>query len=575
MSKIQSLTELLILFSKNKIQLLDMIKEKSHNSGLKRVYKSLGDWIEVKEYGWFLDNEELENNEKNLKKFMEEQGLTEKKKKEKKQKQSEGSETGSESESEEEMEEEEDESDESESETETEEEGEEEGEAKLSSEELEMARLLAERIKREREQEQRKSEKIPREPVVRYTTKPVEGEVPEVLPALMPTDPYRYITECKKEYRSAVWLNTPGKRVTGVYTDNPDYGTSTGNLKYEGKIWYMANDAYFKLQCTSSNKSATKNGMEFRTPSGDVVKINILYSFSDDTYEKQTLDMYKLELNYFIEKLATPEQKKDLLCARPFFLEGGTSELARRIGRGKLAIPNGDKVEEDIAKLPNPTIRDYFLKISSVYSFLEDNSVFAQRVKYYKDVDILTVPKYDYPILTDYYTKLIQYEVEEMCWDLYYMEYTSSKAFKKAMSMKPVRPTIENENKDGKKIFYNDVVSDIKTLQDNFKNGNYEVNGKKAGEDFVKIILAMDMEVKETPKVKVKMLDIFDIIRENIRIIRNGEIPKMEKSADACNYCEKHVGENSEFKSVIMNDENESEIVKFCSIKCFNKSPEE
>ena len=86
----------------------------------------------------------------------------------------------------------------------------------------------------------------------------------------------------------------------------------------------------------------------------------------------------------------------------------------------------------------------------------------------------------------------------------------------------------------------------------------------------------MNTTVSEQPKIKkARILDIFDILKENLQMIRNGEVPKLQKSADVCDYCEKHVGENTEFKSVVMNDANQTEIVKYCSINCFNKSPEE
>jgi hypothetical protein len=570
------------------ITLKDVIKIASEktdiSASLKNIVDKLGSWMSLVDYAKFLAKEDIGHSEKTVSKYL---GEERKKKKAKTYKEKE---EGDEEESDEEaaMTESESESDISGSESEG------EGEFTLSREDIEKAKLLTERRKREEEEREAPERKhAPRPPVVKYTTKPVEGgEVPIPIPAYIPTDPNRYFNKCKSEYRSATWLNSNTRRVTSVYTDEPSFGTNAPAVTYKGKTWYIVNDSYFKLQCTRGvKKGFVQDGdMTFTTPEGVTVSMAILYGFSDGTYAMQTPDTFTLEAGYFLEKFATPEQKKDLLVSRPFILDGShTTNLARKIGKSKLAIiPNAEEVELSIARDGNNTIRTYFNKIADLYVFLDENSVFAQRIKnnYYTGVDIVSLPvseRVDYPELEPYYKNLGKYELDEMGWDLYYMEYVGSKDIKRMKPEKPVRPVIENENKDGKKVFFYGSIFRIDYLKDKFQGQDYKVTDESSktriledDTEFIKKIMNMNITVSEQPKIKkARILDIFDILKENLQMIRNGEVPKLQKSADVCDYCEKHVGENTEFKSVVMNDANQTEIVKYCSINCFNKSPEE
>ena len=562
---------------------------------LNNIVDKLGSWEALKDYAKFLSKKGVLNKKSSLKTYIG------KKKEAKKQKIAKEKEEG-ESESEEDEEdieeietEDESEEDESEEDVESGEEEEEQTEIKpmLSKEEFEKAKLLAERIKREKE-DTHKKESTPREPVIKYTTKPAEGgEIPVPIPAILPVESHRFFNICKKEYRSAVWLNSSTKRVTVVYTDDPNYGTNA-SVKYGGKVWYMVNDLYFKLQCNSRNKKQFQDDgfLQFTDKDGNIVQMDILYGFSDGTYAKQTRDMFNLETNYFIEKFATPTQKKDLLTARPFSLVGSeTTNLARKIGKSKLAlIPNSEEVELSIANDGNDTIHTYFKKVANLYVFLDEDSVFAQRLQmnYYKNIDVLSLPvseRIDYPELASYYENVAAYELDEMGWELYYMEYAGGKDIKRIRPEKPEKPVIEGENKDANKIEYKKSLFSIKNMKRKFQSQEYIIedeSGKSVNieqdTEFIKKIMNMNTEVAEKPKEKkVKILDIFDILKVHLQMLRNGEIPKLDisKSQDICDYCDTHVGENSEFKSVVVNDQKETEIVKYCSINCFNKSPED
>ena len=584
-----AIDEILNELADGDITLQDVIKIASEktdiSASLKNIVDKLGSWMSLVDYAKFLAKKDIGHSEKTLSKYL---GEERKKKKAKTYKEREEGDEEEESDEEEEITESESESDISGSESEG------EGEFTLSREDIEKAKLLAERRKREEEEIDAPERKnAPRPPVVKYTTKPAEGgEVPIPIPAYIPTDPNRYFNKCKSEYRSATWLNSNTRRVTSVYTDEPSFGTNAPAVTYKGKSWYIVNDSYFKLQCTRGvKKGFVHDGdMTFTTPEGTTVSMAILYGFSDGTYAMQTPDTFRLEAGYFLEKFATPEQKKDLLVSRPFILDGShTTNLARKIGKSKLAIiPNAEEVELSIARDGNNTIRTYFNKIADLYVFLDENSVFAQRIKnnYYTGVDIVSLPvseRVDYPELEPYYKNLGKYELDEMGWDLYYMEYVGSKDIKRMKPEKPVRPVIENENKDGKKVFFYGSIFRIDYLKDKFQGQDYKVTDESSktriledDTEFIKKIMNMNTTVSEQPKIKkARILDIFDILKENLQMIRNGEVPKLQKSADVCDYCEKHVGENTEFKSVVMNDANQTEIVKYCSINCFNKSPEE
>ena len=393
--------------------------------------------------------------------------------------------------------------------------------------------------------------------------------------------PDRYLEACTRQYRDSVWLNTDTRRVDRIYTNNIEYGLERDTIVYNGLTWYPVSEAYFRLQCKtrSDKKEVQGNSFIFTKNDGTVVVLNVLYHFTDGTYAPQDIFMYRAEINYFVEMTANDIQRRDLLTSRPFTLE---DNRARTVGKDALAgIPESEAVELSIANLPTSTNRDYLENIASLTAFMLDDSVFKQRLKlgYYVGVDISRLPsneKADYLEEREYYTSMIRFEVDRLAWELFDIVHAGEKMQKRQKADQPQVPVIQDKNTDGTKVFYNGVIYDIATLHAQFASGNIVLNGTEAEQTFVQKINRMNLSPKTKTDMKVikPKLNIFKILEASLENLRNNELTKLNADKEVCDYCSKHVGENSQFKSVMMDDSNQIKIVNFCSTNCFEKTKE-
>ena len=140
--------------------------------------------------------------------------------------------------------------------------------------------------------------------------------------------------------------------------------------------------------------------------------------------------------------------------------------------------------------------------------------------------------------------------------------------------MPPIQP---GQNTDPTKVFYNGNIYDIATIQEKFLAGDLSLNGEQAEPTFVQKITRMNLSPKNKTALKVDkpVLDIFKILQANLFDLRNNKFTGLEKSDGVCEYCNKHVGANSQYKSVLPDDANQMRVVQFCSSKCFEKTEQE
>ena len=527
---------------------------------LREILEATDSFKKTKDYARYLVEYNLKHSTANLAKFLEESQEKEitHRRKEKK--------AHEEGQSEEEETEEEEAEVETESETETESEVETEEQQKrkkkedlpkFTMEDELIANMLMERIQREKDLEtqriervQAKSKKSPRVHHEKSRTLEVSvaGHQPGgVIEYIGPSANLAYfemsdrqLTMCSNEYRHAVWLNSPEKRVVGVYCDDHRFGVANRSFDYMDEKWYAVNKNYFTVQCKTPRELKTQRGdtAVFMSNSGkktEEIKFKILYAFNNGTLLLQDEDVFQAEQTYFMEKYANPEQRKDLLLSRPFYISSGV--LARNLGRRQFeGIPEGDAIEESIAlkvsKMHDPTIMDYFEEIANISAYLKDNSVFKQRLQmgYYSGVDISELDdyeKFDYAELRDYYLNVFQYEVYSLGWSLFGLTYM--KHFNKPEFKLMPRPEIEDENLDGTLISYDEQVMSIDSL---IALGKKAV--KRTGK-FNKKIERMrpryERGVAKEVHRKSPVPDIFDVLEENLKEIKTRVLPKLQKSA--------------------------------------------
>lgn len=453
---------------------------------------------------------------------------------------------------------------------------------------------LRERIDREkREEEEREArriagEELPREKreIPHVTRSIILGEdqpvyqVANVFEA--PED--RQLEECTSQYRNSSWLNTPERRVDGIYTDNIEYGLDRDKVNLD-ITWYPVSEAYFRLQCKtkSDKKSFSNDSIQFTTADGTVISLRVLYHFTDGTFALQDQRMYRAEMEYFYERTATPLMRRDLIMSRPFVR---SDNPVRRVGRDALAgIPESAAIEERIANLPLNSNLEYIEKIASITAFTLHDSVFDQRLKlgYYIGVDVATLPtneKVDYPQLREIYNSIgVTIEKDRLSWEVFDVMNIGEKVAKRDPPRVLHTPEIENQNTDGKKVYYHvtNKVYDIADLQARFKTGNTVLEGTEAEPTFVQKINRMNLSSKSQGEMEVTKpkLNIFSILKANLEKLRNDSLTNLPPTTEVCDYCNKHVGENSQFRSVLMDDNNQMKIVNFCSTKCFEKTEEE
>ena len=371
---------------------------------LKEILETTNSFKITKEYAKYLIDSKLIHSTANLAKFLEEnqeKEITHRRKEKKVH-----------AEGESEAEETEDEDVEVESASESEDDSEAESEAekehkrekdrpKFTMEEQEIANMLEERIKKERELEKQRVErtiaKAKKSPRVEYEkqktleVKVLKEKAGDVVEYIAPSSnlPYfemtnRQLAACSSEYRNAVWLNTTEKRVIAVYCNDHNFGITSRPIKYMQQEWYPVNRNYFTVQCTTPRELKTQRGdvMVFMSKSSAEIKFSILYSFNNGTLIIQNEDIFDAEQTYFNEKYANPDQRKDLLLSRPFSIYD--SVIARTLGRRRFDdIPDGDRIEDEIADMvysvDNTNVGNYFEEIANLSAYLKDNSVFKQR----------------------------------------------------------------------------------------------------------------------------------------------------------------------------------------------------
>ena len=517
---------------------------------LRKIFEATDSFKVTKKYAQYLITANLKHSTANLAKFLEEnqeKDITHRVKERKTRENQSGDE---------EDEEEEDIDDESESGSESDSESDEEEDnqmdeifSKLSPTTKEFTNMLRERIKREEDSETQrlkrvktKSKKSPSHVLEKQRTVEVSdmgktaGDVIEYVSP--PKYEYfersdRQLKECTREYIAPTWLNSGGKRVVGVYCDNRDFGKKSRRITYMGEKWYAVNKKYFIIQCKTPRELKTQRGdmMVFGTGKSEKT-FKILYKFNDNTFSIQNEAIFSAEKAYFIERYASPEQRKDLLLSEPFDSEH--SNIARNLGRLQFKdIPDGDAIEKRVAitamYLEDPSVMNYFREIAKISAYFKDNSVFKQRLQmgYYSGVDITTLSdydKFDYPELEKYYDNVYLNELYSLEWSLYDLTYKGAKHFNKPVFDAMERPEIVNENLDGTMIFYDGNILSIDSILE---------NGIKSSAEFAEKIKKMH---KPRPtkvlniRVKPVVPDIFQVLQDQLKQLKEKVVPTLAKS---------------------------------------------
>jgi hypothetical protein len=535
-------------------------RETEVGTKLSEILAITGSFIKVKKYAQYLQESKIKHSTANLAKFLEENQEKEithrrKEKKVHEEGQSEAEETEEEDvdvESEVESEEEEEE--------ETEEERQEKREKdrpKFTMEEKEVAKMLNARIQKERDLEiqrieratasaKKKSPRVEYEKQKTREVKVLKEQAGDVVEYIAPSSnlPYfemsdRQLIACSSEYRNAVWLNTSEKRVVAVYCNDHRFGVKGRQIEYMQQEWYPVNRNYFTVQCTTPRELKTQRGdmMIFNSNSDkktDEIKFAILYAFNNGTLLLQDEEVFNAEQMHFREKYANTEQRKDLLLSGSFCMQ--ESVIARTLGRRRFEdIPDGDRIEGEIADMVcrthNTTVENYFEEIANISAYLKDNSVFKQRLQmgYYSGMNISRLSdydKFDYPELHDYYRNAYSHELYSLGWGLFDLTYKGSKHFNKPDFSVMTRPEIQDENLDGRMVFYDGNVLSIDSLLEQDVRGSREFIDK-----IRKMHHPQPAKVVEK-HVKPIMPDIFQVLEEKLRKLKEVVLPTLPKSAE-------------------------------------------
>lgn len=256
-------------------------------------------------------------------------------------------------------------------------------------------------------------------------------------------------------FKNAEWMRDENG-VKHIYiTGAPDkYFARQTMIKHNGRDWYQANNAFFELMAMSSNMRQDGNTLYIST-SSDVVSARVMYMYTNGKFVEQNNAVFDMMQRYFMIRRAPVNVQKNMRVDEHF---SSDNKHARALGRSCLAFPGGKEQEEIIALKINGedrSIKEYFRRIINISVYLEENSVFKQRLdqKWFPgDLTKLSVyDKIDYEELAPYYLELSEYKLELLVWEYFFM---CGGKIVRINLVQPKRPHIAHENTDGLKINY-------------------------------------------------------------------------------------------------------------------------
>lgn len=268
-------------------------------------------------------------------------------------------------------------------------------------------------------------------------------------------------------YRNAEWMRQGAKFVTDIYVDSEFIGRlRIGHATIgHGQSWFIANNNFFSLMAMANAMKQTGNILHISSMlnGGVAAAVIIRYRYNTGDIVEQDEVTFGLMQKY-IKMLGAPASvRKDAAVEAPFLLDDA---FARSLGRARLAFPGGDMQEDRIAmRSRSGSVKEYFQNIINISAYLNDDSIFKHRLVSgcFSQVDLSALSAYDkidYGELTEYYERLVAYEVDAISW----LYFSSGGKFAKLDIAEPVRPHINNENVSPSRITFpprvgGDVVS--------------------------------------------------------------------------------------------------------------------
>ena len=321
-------------------------------------------------------------------------------------------------------------------------------------------------------------------------------------------------------YRDAEWMRQAGRVVTDIYVDSE----FVGNLRIgyaevgQGQSWFIANNNFFSLMAMANMMKQTGNILHISSllNGGVSAAVIIRYRYNTGDIVEQDEVSFGLMQKYIKMLGAPPSVRRDAAVGAAFLLTDG---FARSLGRTRLAFPGGDAQEERIAmRATAGTIKDYFYNIINISAYLNDDSIFKRRLVAgcFSQIDLSELTAYDkidYEELTEYYERLVAYELDAILW----LYFSSGGKFTKLSISEPLRPHIADENGSASRITFppragGDIVSIV----------GMDLSGKP--QQFVDKILKMNVVARGSqPRTYKKTL--WDIVDEAMGFINiNGDL---------------------------------------------------
>lgn len=321
-------------------------------------------------------------------------------------------------------------------------------------------------------------------------------------------------------YRDAEWMRQGGKFVTDIYVDSEFVGKlRIGHAAVgQGQSWFLANNNFFSLMAMANMMKQTGNILHISSllNGGVSAAVIIRYRYNTGDIVEQDEVAFGLMQKYIKMLGAPPSVRKDAAVETAFLLTDG---FARSLGRSRLVFPGGDAQEERIAmRTTSGTVKDYFYNIINISAYLNDDSIFKRRLVAgcFARIDLSELTAYDkidYEELTEYYERLVAYELDAISW----LYFSSGGKFAKLAITEPVRPHIADENGSASSITFpprvgGDIISIV----------GMDMSGKP--QQFVDKILKMNVSARGSqPRTYKKTL--WDIVDEAMGFIAaNGDL---------------------------------------------------
>lgn len=432
--------------------------------------------------------------------------------------------------------------------------------------------------------------------------------------------------KCIQQIRSYSWIKykvveTYISKANNHHLDMSFVNDNRESIKKEGKIWYSVNNNFYLLQCTSKKRVQDGNVLTCISEEGKRFDFMVGYTISIPNkkfvlqFIIQDEELFKKEIEYLRTRNSTYRTKINDLLNKSIDTES-TLLVSRYISQELLKVAPNQMAYKDyttktafvpmlVKNIKDDTKQEsnrvLFTAVANIVIYLQipESKVFKTRIKYlYYDPVILSdlSPEDKFPELfsdpdvDDIYqksaTSSICSSVKNIVIELvnkFYIHLNPT-AIRHPQTYTPLSIILKKN-----------VNSEDNNPEDNNPDNDYDNNNPDNDYDDI-------ISEEEVPKVSKKDMvipDLWKILTKDIKereedIAKDAGIKEDEEEEDdekyeslesadeektrrgdsevdkkeLCEYCNKFISGNSEFKSVI-HDNNKSRIVKFCTIKCF------